>query len=109
MTATEPMIQISHRDGRCVIALAGDLDIASADDVAASGRAAVGTSSARDVVLDLSKVAFIDSTAIGALLTIRNAADERGLSTRLEGASPRIIKLLTITGLTKVFDLDDTA
>jgi anti-anti-sigma regulatory factor len=39
-------------------------------------------------------------------VAIRNAAQQRGLPTTIVGASARIARLLTITGLAEAFNLE---
>jgi anti-sigma B factor antagonist len=105
MATTRLAANIAHHDGHCTITLSGELDLAVANDIAALGKATVQTTEAHTVVLDLTSVTFLDSTAIGAFITIRNAAEVRGLTTSIIGASSRIVRSLTITGLTGAFDI----
>jgi anti-sigma B factor antagonist len=60
------------------------------------------------IVVDLSHLAFIDSTGLGALVAARNHADESDATIRLVCASDRVLKLFRITGLDGVFSLFET-
>jgi anti-sigma B factor antagonist len=58
---------------------------------------------ADDLVVDLGKVDFIDSTGLGVLVGALNRAKELGGSLQLICAQERVLKLLRITGLDQVF------
>jgi len=60
------------------------------------------------VVADLSKVTFIDSTALGVLIGARERCAGAGMTMRLVVAEPRILKIFDITGLTELFDIRST-
>jgi anti-sigma B factor antagonist len=55
------------------------------------------------VVVDLTGVAFLDSTGLGALVEVRTATSNSGGSLPLVCSQERIIKLFAITGLDEVF------
>jgi anti-sigma B factor antagonist len=55
------------------------------------------------VAVDLSPVAFIDSSALGALLVARKRAVELGGDVVLVGATPRTLRMLELTQLDHVF------
>jgi anti-anti-sigma factor len=69
-------ITTEQREGQTVVALAGELDIASAPQFE-EGLAAVERDTPGVLVLDLRKVEFIDSTGLRSVI----AADERARST----------------------------
>ncbi|HKV94358.1 MAG TPA: STAS domain-containing protein, partial [Candidatus Angelobacter sp.] len=55
------------------------------------------------IVLDLSRVTFVDSTGLGALLGIWTAAQRRGCDVELVNLSPRVEGLVSVTKLDQVF------
>jgi anti-sigma B factor antagonist len=57
------------------------------------------------LIVDLSGVAFLDSTGLGALVEARAATTEAGGSLLLVCNQERILKLFTITGLDGVFSI----
>jgi len=69
-------ITTEQREGQTLVALAGELDIASAPQFE-EGLAAVERDTPGVLVLDLRKVEFIDSTGLRSVI----AADERARST----------------------------
>ena len=61
-----------------------------------------------DLVVDLSDVTFLDSTGLGVLVGRLKLARTRGGSLRLVGTADRVLKVFSITGLDKVFEIHDT-
>jgi anti-sigma B factor antagonist len=96
--------RIESEGERKIIRLAGELDLAVADDVLALGLLALDADNVVELVLDMDDVTFLDSTGIGTLIRIRNAAIARGVELQLRGVGPRIRRVLSITGLENVFD-----
>jgi anti-sigma B factor antagonist len=85
-----------------VVAVSGEVDVYSApalkDNLTKLLQSGVST-----VIVDLSGVAFLDSTGLGALVEARAATSEAGGSLPLICSQERILKLFTITGLDGVF------
>ena len=79
------------------VRLAGDLDVASADELAWVLEEAEKKSS--KLVLDLQSVAFIDSTALGALVGSTRRLRDRGGDLRLIVSSPHVMRVLRVTNL----------
>lgn len=92
-----------------VVPLTGELDIAVADEVRRRGLAALEQPGIRTLVLDLTDVTFVDSSAIGALVEIRNAANPAGVAVTLRNVSSSIRRTVEIMGLTDLFLLDPTS
>ena len=63
---------------------------------------------ARHVVVDLSRVEFLDSTGLGVLVGGLKRVRAHEGSLRLVCTQERILKIFRITGLTKVFPISDT-
>jgi len=91
-------------DGHCVLAVKGDVDIAVADEFFSAALACLdGT----DVLeLDLSELRFIDSSGLGALVRVHKRAVEQGGRLVLSHVSESVHRLLRITGLDLVFDIE---
>jgi anti-sigma B factor antagonist len=103
MLAAGTLTRIEHRDQRCVIILAGEIDIAVAGGLTDLGCATIATTDARGIVVDLTRVGFMDRAGLSVLVAFRNAALARGLPLRLLGPSRTVRKVLTITGLDALF------
>jgi anti-anti-sigma factor len=90
--------------GGPVIRLAGEIDMLVSDDMRAAGEEAVAhTPEGGRVTIDLAEVTFLDSTGIGSLVAISNAARAKDVPLVLRSVPERITKLLAITGLDGVF------
>jgi len=57
----------------------------------------------KTVVLDLSNVTYMDSSGLGALVSVWVSAKRDGCEVKLIGLSQRVKELLRLTGLDKVF------
>ncbi|MBK8468457.1 MAG: STAS domain-containing protein [Candidatus Phosphoribacter sp.] len=59
----------------------------------------------RDIVVDLAKVTFLDSTGLGVLVGRLKAVRAQGGTMRIVGARERVLKVFVITGLDRVFEM----
>lgn len=59
-----------------------------------------------DIVLKCSKLEYIDSMALGALVTILKSVKAYGGTLTLLGLKPNIVKLFKITNLDKLFVME---
>lgn len=87
----------SERDGRAVVLVGGDLDLAGAAEFVAGvgARLKLGGS----LLLDLSALAFIDSSGLRALDEILREADQKGASLTISSDLPAPVRrLLDLTG-----------
>ncbi len=95
-------IHIHVVEGLHVFELTGSLDIATSPAV----RAALTNASEQGdhrLIVDLTKVDFLDSTGLGALIGGQRRAKEFDGEIRLVAKEGQILRLLRITGLLKVF------
>lgn len=90
------------------VSLAGDIDVAAAGDLREAGLRAIEQAEGRSVVFDAAGVTFIDSTGLGALVALNNAAGETNTRMVLRSVPPRMATLLRVTALDHVFDLAPT-
>jgi anti-sigma B factor antagonist len=102
----DPVLAVEAVGEACVIKLGGELDLYNAPQVRDALTTACADSPQR-VVVDLSEVDFIDSTALGVLIEARTRVDNRrafllaapGLETR---------RALEISGLDRHFTVHDS-
>jgi anti-sigma B factor antagonist len=59
----------------------------------------------RHLLIDLTRVEYLDSTGLGILIGGVKRLKEQGGSLRLVGPSARITRIFEITGLNKIFDV----
>lgn len=96
-------IQIDIEGDRLRVVLAGAIDVSVAAEIGALADSAVADHTGTTVV-DLSKVTFLDSSGVGALVTLNNSLTERGLeSLRIVPGPPNVMRVLQIVGLDAVF------
>jgi anti-sigma B factor antagonist len=57
-------------------------------------------------LIDLSDVSFMDSTGLGLLAEFYREARRRGVSVTLRLASPALLRLITITGMGSLFEIE---
>lgn len=62
------------------------------------------TSSAADLLLDLGRVSFMDSKAIGAMVSIRKAVTARGGRFGICNLHPHVEKIIRVVTLGTIFD-----
>ncbi len=86
-----------------VVTLSGEIDVAAAPTVRERLEQAAGRDGT--LVVDLSGVSFIDSTALGVLIGIHKQREAADSGMRLVVSEPRILKVFEITGLTDLFDI----
>jgi anti-sigma B factor antagonist len=89
-----------------VLALSGELDLYSTPLLVAELEALAPDGA--DVVLDLSEVSFIDSTALGAILLGGRRLHESGGGMALVSSNPTTTRLLTIVGIDRVVPVYET-
>lgn len=85
-----------------IFRLRGSLDIATSPTLRAALIDAT-EQDAKEIVVDLSHLEFLDSTGLGALIGAHRRSTERGGSLRLVVRPGAISRLLNITGLIRVF------
>lgn len=59
----------------------------------------------QEVVVDLEDCSFVDATGLAALVEAHRSAVRRGSMLVLANCSPRVLRLLSLTGLRRVFSL----
>ena len=87
-----------HGAGIQILGVSGELDLATADSLAARGRAALARR-ARVLLLDLTGLSFCDAHGLSAFVKIANHADKTGCRYGLVAPQPPVSKLLRITRL----------
>lgn len=90
-----------------VVAVAGEVDVATAPRLRKEAIALVGGGHHR-VVLDLEAVDFMDSTGLGVLIGVLRRLNAVDGCLRVVCTTPRIMDLFSVTGLDRVFDIRAT-
>lgn len=91
---------------RHVLTLSGPLTSATVDDLTSHAVAALVDRSVRTLILELSAVGFLDSTGIGALVSLHATAADVGVQLVLRHPTSRLVKLLCLIHMDGVFTVD---
>ena len=102
------IIDARPREAVVTIEVAGDLDLGSVARVRERLHDALSLRPAQ-LVVDLSRCDFVDASALTMLLDVHRRAWRGGGVLTLKGCSPRVLRLLSLTGLRRVFDLAQPA
>lgn len=92
----------SSADGRQVVSVAGELDIATAQQ-AFDFISDVIDHGAAPISVDLAAVTFCDASGLGVLARLANHAKQAGRQLRLISPRPSLLKIMRITGLDHAF------
>ncbi len=97
-------LDVSERDGWSILAVAGEVDVATAPRLRERVIQLVNDGRHR-IIVDLSAVDFLDSTGLGVLVGALKRVRTHDGELALVCAESRILKVFEITGLTKVFSM----
>ncbi|MCW2890025.1 MAG: anti-sigma factor antagonist [Streptosporangiaceae bacterium] len=92
-------ITASANDGRLVVYVTGELDMATADQLRGYVAGHTARLRAPRVVLELEGLAFCDSSGLSALIGIWKDLREAGGTVVLAAPRPSLVKILHATGL----------
>lgn len=85
--------------------VSGEIDLSNAADVLEHSALALADPRVDALVVDLSLVSFLDSTGLGALIQLRNQANQAGKRLALRGITAPVTKILALTKLDELFGL----
>lgn len=97
-------IKTQHNEGVCTLALEGEVDVYTAPKLKESLVSAIEDGCV-NVIVDMDKVSFIDSSGLGVLVSALRRARERDGAVRIVCGRDNILKIFRITGLDKVFPI----
>jgi anti-sigma B factor antagonist len=100
-------ISARRQDKITIFDLAGDIDFAHSPEVRQSVLREIWESRASRVVVNLSKVRYIDSSGVASLVEGLKASRDVGSRFILFGLSPSAREVLQLSRLTKVFEIYD--
>jgi anti-anti-sigma factor len=101
------LICVETSDGTLEATITGELDLAVESHVIDSVTAAMTATDASMLVLDMSKVTFIDSSGLRALMTCRDSAERAGMAVALRVVPGPVTHLLDVAGVADWFAYDD--
>lgn len=98
--------EVKEEQGKLVVALRGDVDLGSSPAAREVLLACVGKG--RDVVVDLSGVAYIDSSGVASLVEAFQSARRKGSRFGLAAVSDSALRVFRLARLDKVFTIHGT-
>jgi anti-anti-sigma factor len=96
-------VSVDIAGGTARIVLTGDLDYSTRGEIQHAIQQVLEAERIAAIVVDLAAVTFLDSSAIGALLTLQQSATRQGQSLVLADCSHAIRDVFSIGGFDKVF------
>jgi len=100
-------LTLSHKqtDGDAVIALDGELDLASAPDLAELAGELV-RNGADNIIVDAQRLSFCDSSGLRILVSIANELRPTGGRVAIVNPQPVVLRVLELTGLDRTVMID---
>ena len=94
---------VARGPGQTIVSVVGEVDLSSSPALRRCllNNGPPGTA----IIVDLSEVTFLDSIGLSVLLAGRKRAQATGGDLSLRNPRPGVLKVLEITGLTKVFEI----
>jgi anti-sigma B factor antagonist len=93
-----PNFWIEQESGT-TLKVAGELDSATSPELIAAFERIAAEGPTGQIVLDLTRVSFVDSAGMRAIIVIERMAAERGIALRIHRAAGPVTDLLQMTGL----------
>lgn len=100
----ELKVVVSGGEGQYEVRLAGELDMSTAPQLREE-LLRLASEGAAQVTLDMTDLAFVDSTGLSVLITGLKRFRQDGGDMALRSPSPGTLRVLEITGLTEVFSI----
>jgi len=94
-----------HAEGYSVVSVRGEMDLHTAPRFQYAIERAVENEGVGAVVVDLGDVAFMDSTALSALMRSQDTLGQQGISLRLAAPSKAVERIFSVTGFQDYFDI----
>jgi anti-sigma B factor antagonist len=91
-------------DQRAVVTASGELDLSTAPELRQFLRQTVADG-ARELIVDLSDVGFLDSTTLGVLIGARNRMLETGGTISIICPNRSVLRIFQLAGLDQVFTI----
>ncbi len=100
-----PVRGVEQRDSGVVVRLGGELDLHNAEDLRSALTSAIDSGASR-IVVDMTEVEFVDSTALGVLVEARSKLGRDGLL--LAGPRLETRRTLQVSGLDRHLPVHDS-
>ncbi len=94
-----------HTEGYSVVAVRGEVDLHTAPKVQYAIERAAEDGEIGAVVVDMGGVAFMDSTALSALVRSKDSLGQQGISLRPAAPSRAVERIFSVTGFEDYFEI----
>ncbi|HVO98104.1 MAG TPA: STAS domain-containing protein [Bryobacteraceae bacterium] len=94
--------------GITVLSLSGNMTVGNQLQQFEGSVRELAKSKQNRIVIDVSRVTYLDSSAIGVLVACHGAARDAGGQLRLAGVSSRVSTIFKMTGVDKLLTIDPT-
>ncbi|MGA5304033.1 STAS domain-containing protein [Nucisporomicrobium flavum] len=101
----EPVTSLDRDADVATVALHGEVDVLNVDQVRVALVEAIETRP-RALVVELSKLSFIDSTGLGAIIFGFQRARDEGIAFSLARPTRGVHQILVLSGVLEVVDLE---
>ena len=95
-----------REDDAVFLVTRGEVDLDTADQLAAIGTLALKEPATRRLVVDLSAVSFVDSFGLGVLVQLHTSAQGAGAQLVLRRPRDQLLRILKITDLGTLFTVE---
>jgi len=100
-------VSTSFSDGAAIVAISGEVDMFTSPDLRRELQR-LTRDSVKRIVVDLSDVAFMDSSGIATLVQGLKESRPYGGELRLAAPGETVMRVLELANLTKLFSVHDT-
>ena len=99
-------VTVSHAgNGRAVVAVSGELDVATAPQLVEAVAVLVPPATT-GIAIDLSALTFIDSSGINALRAAVRTAESRGVGAIVASPSERVLRVFELVRIAEIIPLE---
>jgi anti-anti-sigma factor len=100
------LVNVTTADGEATLILVGRFDFNSQKEFRTAYTPILQDAAIRSLRIDFSKVSYLDSSALGMLMLMRERAQEVGKSVALCNPNETVRKILVIANFGKLFKMD---
>jgi len=90
---------VDVHDGIATVRPVGEIDYTGTEILRKGLNDAADRDGVRQIVVDMSDVSFVDSSALGLLVGAKRVAESRGIAFRLSAPRPGVTRILQLTNL----------
>lgn len=102
-------VTVDVRDKAVIISVAGEVDVATAPGLrSALDDVALSSGTPKNLVIDMTAVSFLDSTALGVLVSALRKSEEHGVRFGVVLSHPHVIKVFRVTNLDSLMTVHPT-